>query len=164
MHHRVIYTAARLRPTTLLSLSLPRSFVTQSSRPRPIIFRQAQTFPKSPQTLFTTMEGTEPGPMQTQIEKKLQDKLSPVEQMEVVNESYKHNVPKGSESHFKVFIVSPAFEGQSLIQRHRMVNDILTEELQNGVHALSISAKTPEQYHKGAKMHETPQCRGGAGK
>ena len=36
--------------------------------------------------------------------------------MEVMNESYMHNVPKGSETHFKVVVVSPKFEGQPLIK------------------------------------------------
>lgn len=58
--------------------------------------------------------------------------------LEVINESNMHNVPKGSESHFKVVVVSMDFENLSLIKRHRMVNDVLKDELAGGVHALSI--------------------------
>lgn len=49
------------------------------------------------------------------------------------------------ETHFNVRIVSPKFEGQSLVKRHRMVYDALAEELQSGLHALSIVAKTPQE-------------------
>jgi stress-induced morphogen len=65
--------------------------------------------------------------------------------LDVINESHKHNVPKGSESHFKVIVVSEEFEGLSLIKRHRAVNHTLAEELAQGVHALQIVAKTPSQ-------------------
>ena len=48
---------------------------------------------------------------------------------QVINESSGHNVPKGSETHFKVVVVSDSFDGQMLIARHRMVNEILADEL-----------------------------------
>lgn len=83
--------------------------------------------------------------------------------LSVVNESFKHNVPKGSETHFKVTVVSDSFEGVPLIQRHRSVNDILSQELNSGVHALSISAKTTSQWEKlGGTEHSTPNCLGGS--
>lgn len=94
----------------------------------------------------TSSQDTPPGPVQSQIEHKLQQNLDPVHFLEVVNESYKHNVPKGAEKHFKVFVVSPVFQGKSLLERSRMVHRILDEELKSGVHALSISAKTPGEY------------------
>lgn len=51
------------------------------------------------------------------------------------------------------------------MQRHRLVNDILKEELQNGVHALSIVAKTPQQWETSDNVVESsPNCRGGFGK
>ena len=51
------------------------------------------------------------------IEDKLSRGLS-IEHLEIVNESANHNVPPDSESHFKVVVVSNAFEGKSLIARH----------------------------------------------
>eukprot|EP01031_Cornospumella_fuschlensis_P028131 gene28131-33970_t len=60
-----------------------------------------------------------------------------------------HNVPKGSESHFKLIIVSDAFQNLPLVQRHRKVFQAVNAELQaNGgsVHALSITAKTPAEW------------------
>ena len=50
--------------------------------------------------------------------------------------------PEG-ETHFKVQIVAEAFGGKSLVQRHRMINQTLAEELADRVHALSISANAP---------------------
>ena len=104
--------------------------------------------------------------MEEQITTKLTNALAPVH-LEVVNESYKHNVPKGAESHFKVFVVSESFDGKNMLARHRLVNSVLAEELEHGVgmggiHALSIQAKTPSQWNEGgAKMHSTPNCAGG---
>lgn len=49
------------------------------------------------------------------------------------------------ETHFNVKIVSAKFHGQNLVKRHRMVYDLLSEELQSGLHALSITAKTPKE-------------------
>lgn len=103
-------------------------------------------------------------PMENAMRKKLEDALSP-KHMEILNESYMHNVPKGSETHFKVLIVSDKFSDQPLIKRHRTVNDILKEELASGVHALSIVAKTPDQWENSVKtISPSPQCRGGFGK
>ena len=77
-----------------------------------------------------------------------------------------HNVPKGSETHFKVLVVSEAFEGKPLIARHRMVNESLKEELESGVHALSIVAKIQKQWDqlKVKEVEPSPNCRGGFGK
>jgi len=109
----------------------------------------------------------------------LQDAFNPT-YLEVVNESYKHNVPKGAESHFKVTVVSESFAGKALLARHRMVNTALAAHLNpsasstggsggggGGIHALSIQAKTPAQYaagqEKGDTPHSTPPCLGGSG-
>ncbi|KAE8745582.1 hypothetical protein FOCC_FOCC007693 [Frankliniella occidentalis] len=104
------------------------------------------------------------GPVEDIMYRKLEANLKPVH-LELFNESYMHNVPKGSETHFKVVIVSPQFEGKPLIQRHRAVNEILADELKSGVHALSIVAKTPDQWECSSKEVEpSPKCRGGFGK
>jgi BolA protein len=67
----------------------------------------------------------------------------------VVDESHLHaghaGARAGGESHFRVEIVSDAFAGLSRVQRHRRVNEVLAEELRRGVHALAISARTPEE-------------------
>ena len=102
--------------------------------------------------------------VQNAIETKLQEALAP-EHLEVVNESYMHNVPPGSETHFKVYVVSGQFEGQKRVGRQRTINQVLAEELAAGVHALSMHTLTPEEWE--AKDRETlasPQCLGGMGK
>jgi BolA protein len=96
------------------------------------------------------------------LEDKLQAGFSPLH-LEVVNESHMHNVPDGSESHFKVTVVSDAFEGQSLLRRHRAINAALAEELAGGVHALALHTMTPEEWFaKGGRAPESPPCLGGS--
>ncbi|CAL7940214.1 unnamed protein product [Xylocopa violacea] len=102
-------------------------------------------------------------PIEGSIKKKLIDSLSP-SYIEVINESYMHNVPKGSETHFKVVVVSDLFKDKSLVQRHRMVNKLLQTELEGGVHALSIVAKTPDQWKDTNNVSPSPACRGGFGR
>mmetsp|Transcript_10711 Transcript_10711/g.10765 ORF Transcript_10711/g.10765 Transcript_10711/m.10765 type:complete len:137 (+) Transcript_10711:185-595(+) len=100
------------------------------------------------------------GCVEIKIDTKLKLSLNPMH-LEIFNESSKHNVPPGSESHFKILVVSDMFEGKSLIQRHRLVNTILAEELQNDIHALSIQAKTPSQWDINRSITGTPKCMGG---
>jgi stress-induced morphogen len=83
--------------------------------------------------------------------------------LEVINESGNHSVPAGSETHFKVVIVSEAFAGQSLVARHRAVNGALAQQLANGVHALSIQALTAAQWsERGGVVPASPPCLGGS--
>ncbi len=98
---------------------------------------------------------------QATIEKKLGEALVPAH-LEVVNESGMHNVPPGSETHFKVLVVSSAFEGLSLVDRHRRVNATLRDELREGVHALSIRALTPAQWSEAQAEFASPKCLGGS--
>ena len=97
------------------------------------------------------------------IEEKLALAFDP-EHLEVVNESGNHNVPDGSETHFKVVLVCGTFEGERLIARHRRVNEALAEELAGPVHALAIHTYTAADWQKrfgNAPM--SPPCRGGDG-
>ncbi len=82
--------------------------------------------------------------------------------LEVINESHKHNVPKGSESHFKVTIVSDEFNGKMLLARHRMVSSILADEL-HSIHALAMHTITIAEWaEKSGKLNESPPCLGGS--
>ncbi len=96
------------------------------------------------------------------IEQKLQDAFAP-SHLDVINESNNHNVPPGSESHFKVVIVAKAFEGERLIKRHRLVNGVLAEELAEKIHALALHTYTEEQWqeHYAAHTPSSPNCLGG---
>ena len=84
--------------------------------------------------------------------------------LEVINESSRHNVRVGSETHFKVIIISRTFDGAKLLDRHRAVNDCLAHELANGVHALSITAKTTAQWETSSTVPPSPGCMGGGAK
>ncbi len=99
--------------------------------------------------------------LQEVIETKLHEAFNPA-YLWVENESYMHNVPAGSESHFKVIVVSDVFEGLRLIQRHRKVNQILSEELAGKIHALSIHTWTEEEWAlEQGVFRKTPSCLGG---
>ncbi|KAJ4725365.1 SufE-like protein, chloroplastic [Melia azedarach] len=83
------------------------------------------------------------------IREKLEKQLRSVE-LEVEDISYQHAGHAGvrgsdGETHFNVKVVSKEFEGKSLVKRHRLIYDLLQEELQTGLHALSIVAKTPSE-------------------
>lgn len=83
------------------------------------------------------------------ITSKLTERLSPVE-LEVEDVSHQHaghaGAPRGSsETHFNVKVISEAFQGLSLVKRHRLIYGLLQEELQNGLHALSLITKTPAE-------------------
>lgn len=99
--------------------------------------------------------------VQSIIEQKLADAYQPLH-LEVINESSNHNVPEGSESHFKVVVVSPEFANKNLLARHRMINATLAEELKGVIHALAIHTYTEEEWQEtsgGAPM--SPPCLGG---
>jgi BolA protein len=102
--------------------------------------------------------------IQATIEDKLRQGFSPTH-LEVINESHMHNVPPGSESHFKVFIVSDRFEGQKRVARQRAVNKALADELAGGVHALSMHTLTPAEWDERSQEDlASPACLGGNGK
>jgi BolA protein len=82
----------------------------------------------------------------TAIRTKLEAALAP-DSLEVIDESHHHAGHAGAreegESHFRVVVVSSAFEGQNRIARQRLVYKALAEELATDIHALNIDAKTP---------------------
>ena len=97
------------------------------------------------------------------ITKKLEEAFSP-DHLQVINESASHNVPEGSESHFKVVLVSQSFEGQSAVKRHQSVYSVLTTELQSGVHALALHTYLPLEWKKQQSVPNSPDCLGGSKK
>jgi BolA-like protein 1 len=102
------------------------------------------------------------GPLAQTIETKLRSALDP-EVLEVDNESANHNVPKGSETHFRVVIVSRAFEGKLPVARHQLVYRALAEEMKpGGVHALAITSRTPAEWAAAAAANVSPPCLGGS--
>src|ERR1700692_599556 len=80
------------------------------------------------------------------ITNKLREAFAP-ESLDVTDESHLHEGHAGhrpgGETHFRVYIVSPAFQGKSRVERHRMINATLSAELAGSVHALAIKAQAP---------------------
>ncbi|WP_202864227.1 transcriptional regulator BolA [Arsenophonus endosymbiont of Aleurodicus floccissimus] len=96
-----------------------------------------------------------------QIEEKLEYAFSPVYFM-VLDESDKHNVPPGTESHFKVILVTEKFAAQRMIARHQAVYELLADALSNSVHALALHTYTPTEWQqRQQKALSSPACRGG---
>jgi BolA protein len=99
--------------------------------------------------------------VQSTIESKLSAGLDP-HHLEVINESHRHNVPPGSESHFKVVLVSREFEGKSLLERHRLVHELLADEMRNDIHALALHTYTKEDWQSHQQNAPgSPPCHGG---
>ncbi len=100
--------------------------------------------------------------MQQTVEAKITQALAP-DHLDVINESHMHNVAKGSESHFKLIIVTSRFKDLTLIGRHQLVNSILAHELKDGIHALSLRTLTPEEWsERSFETPASPPCLGGA--
>lgn len=80
-----------------------------------------------------------------EIERLLQQNFKP-SYLSVLNESSQHRVPPGSESHFRVVIVSQIFIGKSRVQRQRMVSEALKHLMGRPIHALAQRTLTPEEW------------------
>jgi BolA protein len=99
--------------------------------------------------------------VQERIERKIADGLE-VLHLEVINESGQHNVPPGSESHFKVVVVSNDFAGKNLVAQHRMVYRLLGSELERQVHALALHTYTEQGWRESqGAVPMSPPCLGG---
>jgi BolA protein len=97
--------------------------------------------------------------LQQRIESKLKEALAP-EHLEVINESHMHKVPKGSQTHWKVVIVTDRFDGLSAVKRHQLVYGVLAEEMQArpGIHALAITSRTPAEWATSPEANQSPLC------
>jgi BolA protein len=82
--------------------------------------------------------------------------------LEVENESHMHSVPPGSETHFRVVLVSEAFAGRRSVARHQAVYAVLAAELRGGVHALALHTYTPVEWQsRQGDAPDSPACMGG---
>jgi BolA family transcriptional regulator, general stress-responsive regulator len=83
---------------------------------------------------------------EVRLREKLMIALRPV-RLDVINESEMHSGHRSSpgtgESHFRVLIVSDAFAGKSRVERHRMVNEVLCDEVGGKIHALALATYAP---------------------
>jgi BolA family transcriptional regulator, general stress-responsive regulator len=97
------------------------------------------------------------------IQAAIQSQLSTVfhpDYVDVLNESHGHSVAPGSETHFKVILVSSTFESLSAVQRHRKVYGALAEFLTSGVHALALHTYTPLEWQNTQQAPASPPCLG----
>ena len=96
------------------------------------------------------------------IETKLKEVLSPIH-LEVINESYLHNVEPGRESHVRIVAISELFEGLNLVKRHQLIYAEIQEEIDGPIHALSIHTFTEQEWkERNEKAEASPDCLGGS--
>ena len=73
----------------------------------------------------------------------------PPAEVQVVDDSHRHaghaGAAPGGETHYSVHVVSPAFAGLGRVARSRAVHDTLAAEFADGMHALALTLKTPEE-------------------
>ena len=100
------------------------------------------------------------GSIETSIRNKVLSAFQPAF-IELENESSNHHVPPGSETHFKLILVSEKFQGVSRVDRQRRVYELLSDERAQGLHALAMWTFTPEEWAKAPQNLESPNCRGG---
>lgn len=99
--------------------------------------------------------------VQALIQSKIEAALSTTV-LEIENESHMHSGP-AQESHFKLVVVSDEFENKALLARHRVINKLLAQELNGGIHALALHTYTPEEWNsRGQSATSSPECRGGS--
>ncbi|XP_059346340.1 bolA-like protein 1 [Ammospiza nelsoni] len=101
------------------------------------------------------------GPLARTIRAKLTAALQPTH-LEVRDDSPRHGGPPGAETHFGVLVVSALFAGLSPLQRHRLVHEALRAELAGPLHALQVTARTPEQWQSDPQNPPAPPCLGGS--
>lgn len=95
-----------------------------------------------------------------EIESRLREAFALVH-MEVEDESHRHNVPPGAQSHFKVTVVSEDFSGVRPVARHQRIYALLTDLMAGSVHALALHIYTPEEWQALEEAPQSPRCLGG---
>ena len=98
----------------------------------------------------------------TSIEKKLKKAIDPAH-LEVIDESYLHNVEPGRESHVRIVAISKLFEGLNLVKRHQLIYAEIQEEISGPIHALSLHTFTESEWTaKNKEAEPSPDCLGGS--
>jgi BolA protein len=102
------------------------------------------------------------GKIQLSLQEKLKAVFLPTH-LEVINESASHHRNPEGESHFKLVIVSESFQGKSRVERQRMVQDLFDEERAEGLHALTMTTLTKQEWEaqKIKPRVASPTCLGG---
>lgn len=101
-------------------------------------------------------------PMRTQrIGETLKAAFPDLLHMDIVDESHMHAGRKGQESHFKILVVAPSFKNSSRVQRQRQVQELLKDEFELGLHALSLRLLTPAEAPPEIQSpFQSPNCAG----
>lgn len=100
--------------------------------------------------------------VQQRVHQKITQAFEP-SYIELLNESYKHSVPKNSETHFKLTLVSKNFASLSKIKRHQQVYAVLADDLQNPIHALALHLYTEDEWQAIQETSpQSPDCLGGS--
>ena len=94
--------------------------------------------------------------IENQITEIINDKLSP-SVLNIINESFMHNAPTGSESHFKLIVVSEVFKDLTNVKRHQLIYRTLNE-IMDEIHALSIYAFDENEYNANPIVIDSPNC------
>lgn len=100
--------------------------------------------------------------VETKIRERLIARFEP-QHLEVENESHMHSVPENSETHFRVVMVSDAFDKKRPVARHQLIYGELAEELAGPVHALALHLFDREEWAaKTDAPASSPDCLGGS--
>lgn len=95
--------------------------------------------------------------------KALLEKSFDIDYLLLENESHMHSVPENSETHFKLVLVSPGFEGKRKVARHQAVYALVTQLMNEGLHALALHLYTPNEWaEQNDKALQSPNCMGGS--
>ena len=96
------------------------------------------------------------GSIESKIINNLNESMN-ISSLKIINESLIHNVPKDSESHFKVIIVSDDFKNLSQINRHKLIYTNLGT-IMNDIHALSIQSFSLDEFRQNPVVLDSPEC------
>ena len=100
------------------------------------------------------------GPIEQIVTNKLAGQFK-AEVLQVTNESFMHSVPAGSETHFKVVLVTDQFAGKRQVQRHQAIYAVLAEELAGPIHALALHTFSADEWAQSqGQAPDSPQCLG----
>jgi BolA protein len=96
---------------------------------------------------------------------RIEERLAALEPVGLSVEDESHRHKGGRESHYNVTVVTAAFEGLGRIERHRKVHALLGDELAGGLHALTLTLRTPGEHTAlGGAAIVSPSCAGGTGR
>lgn len=99
--------------------------------------------------------------VEQEIEERLRKGLELIE-FRLENESHMHSGPR-TDTHFKLVVVSPGFEGKRLVQRHQLIYGLMADLMQNPIHALAMHLHTPAEWQQQQGfVPASPACLGGS--